>query len=127
MPTRPKGVIQPGSLIPSILSSEYLSGPLRMRANAIVMSTTGSSAPPLVTHIGLPLWAVAVAIAMEPMTPRGPRGLSRPRAVRAPPPSSEAIASCAHCLPGFKPSISIKPAVPSGPGPSNDPKAFCAP
>jgi hypothetical protein len=56
------------------------------------MLRSGSLAPPSVTQMGLPQWAFLVAIDMEPITPSGPKGLSRPSAVSTPPPNSESPA-----------------------------------
>src|SRR5215212_2983852 len=127
IPTRPTGPTQAGRLIPKNRSRENESGSRIMRAVEIAMLRTGSSAPPSVTQIGLSQCAFLVAIAMEPMTPRGPSGLRNPNAVSTPPPNSDSPARYAQGRPGRIPSISMKPLVPSNPGPPKDPKSFWAP
>src|SRR5437588_1085461 len=88
---------------------------------------TGNSAPPLLAQIGLPQWALTVAMIIAPIVPRGPSGWRRPRVVSAPPPNSDADAAVAHAVPGVKPIDSSQPAVPLRPGPLNQPKSFCDP
>lgn len=58
IPTRPKGPIQAGRRIPKTRSREYLSGSRIMSAVETAMLSTGSSAPPSVTQIGLPLYPI---------------------------------------------------------------------
>src|SRR5215211_5424411 len=127
IPTKPKGPSQAGSRIPKRRSREYLSGSRIMRAVDTAMLSRGSSAPPSVTQTGLPQWAFLVAIDIDPMTPSGPKGLSSPSAVSTPPTNSESPARYAQGRPGRIPSISMKPLVPSNPGPPKDPKSFWAP
>src|ERR671913_215987 len=127
IPTKPKGPTQAGSRIPKRRSREYLSGSRIIRAVDTAMLSRGSSAPPSVTHTGLPQWAFLVAIDIDAMTPRGPKGLSSPKTVSTPPPNSESPARYAQGRPGRIPSISMKPLVPSNPGPPKDPKSFWAP
>src|ERR671910_3375594 len=127
IPTKPKGPTQAGSRIPKRRSREYLSGSRIIRAVDTAMLSRGSSAPPSVTQTGLPQWAFLVAIDIDPMTPSGPKGLSSPSAVSTPPPNSESPARYAQGRPGRIPSISMKPLVPSNPGPPKDPNSFWAP
>src|SRR5215208_4294855 len=125
MATSPSGASQRVRRRPRARSRSHFPGPFRMRAVAVAMLVTGSSAPPSVTQIGLPDRALTVAIA--PMMPRGPRGLRNPSAVSTPPPNSESPARNAQGRPGVRPSISMKPLVPSSPGPLNEPNSFWAP
>src|SRR5215207_108323 len=127
IPMRPTGPTQAGRRIPKTRSREYLSGSRIMRAVDTAMLSTGSSAPPSVTQTGLPQWAFLVAIDIDPMTPSGPKGLSSPSAVSTPPTNSESPARYAQGRPGRIPSISMKPLVPSNPGPPKDPNSFWAP
>src|SRR5215208_6201357 len=127
IPMRPTGPTQAGRRIPKTRSREYLSGSRIMRAVDTAMLSRGSSAPPSVTQTGLPQWAFLVAIDIDPMTPSGPKGLSSPSAVSTPPTNSESPARYAQGRPGRIPSISMKPLVPSNPGPPKDPKSFWAP
>src|SRR3712207_7057906 len=117
MPTNPRRATQLGSRIPSARSREYLPGPASMRAVAMDMLVTGSSGPPSVTQIGLPQWAFLVAMAMAPMIPIGPSGLSSPRSESTPPPNSEPPAMMAHGRPGRSPMDSSQALVPSRPYP----------
>jgi hypothetical protein len=63
--------------------------------------------------MGVPQCTVAVAMLIDPMMPRGPSGLNKPKAVSTPPLSSGSVAAAAHRCPGFRPSASIMPAVPA--------------
>src|SRR5919199_4149914 len=130
MLTSPKRAkIGRGSRTPSARSSEYLPGPISIRALAIAVFVKGSSAPPLVAQIGFSCsgWTLAVAIAMAPVTPRGPRGLSNPRSISTPPPNSESPAAMAQALPGRNSRDSSQSLVPCKPCPSNQPNNFCDP
>src|SRR5919112_2043186 len=127
IPKRPTGPTQRGRRIPKSRSRENASGSRTMSAVEMAMLRTGSSAPPSVTQIGLPQWAFLVAIDIAAMIPSGPRGFNSPRPVSTPPPNSESPARYAHGRPGRMPSISMKPLVPSSPGPPKDPKSFWAP
>src|SRR5437763_9815038 len=64
---------------------------------------------------------------IPPIVAMGPSGLRKPRAVSVPPPNSDAAATVAQGVPGFRPSDSSQPAVPFSPGPLNQPKSFCDP
>ena len=66
----------------------------------MAMLVTGSSAPPLVTQIGLPQWTLAVAMLIELITPSGPSGLRNPSSVSTPPPNSLRPAASAQRWPG---------------------------
>src|SRR5438132_13672711 len=77
--------------------------------------------------MGLPLWAVAVAITIDAIVAIGPSGSKRPRAVSVPPPNSDIAAPRAQRFAGLRPSDSSQPVVPCSPGPPNQPKSFCAP
>src|ERR687897_1059060 len=127
IPTNPTNPTQRGRRIPNTRSREYLSGSRIISAVDMAMLSRGSSAPPSVTQTGLPQWAFLVAIDIDPMTPRGPKGLSSPKTVSTPPPNSESPARYAQGRPGRIPSISMKPLVPSNPGPPKDPNSFWAP
>src|SRR5919199_338901 len=130
MLTSPKRAkIGRGSRTPSARSSEYLPGPISIRALAIAVFVKGSSAPPLVAQIGFSCngWTLAVAIAMAPVTPRGPRGLRNPRSISTPPPNSESPAAMAQALPGRNSRDSSQSLVPCKPCPSNQPNNFCDP
>jgi hypothetical protein len=130
MLTSPKrATIGRGSRMPSARSSEYLPGPISIRALAIAVFVKGSSAPPLVAQMGFSCngWTFAMAIAMDPVTPRGPRGLRNPRSMSMPPPNSESPAPIAQGLPGRNPRDSSQPLVPRNPYPSNQPNNFCDP
>src|SRR3954453_813833 len=54
-------------------------------------------------------------------------GVSAPSVSSAPPTASDAPAAVAWRLPGLRPSVSKKPAVPSRPWPPNQPKSFWVP
>src|SRR5215210_8069749 len=64
---------------------------------------------------------------MTPSVAAPPSGVISPAASSAPPPASPAPATSALRLPGLIPICSKPWAVPSGPGPPNQPNSFCAP
>ena len=57
----------------------------------------------------------------------GPIGPPSPSAISNPAAISLYDAACAYVSPGLNPKLSMNLAAPSGPGPSNQPKAFCVP
>ena len=64
---------------------------------------------------------------MTPTAPAAAAGVARPSANNAPAPVSDPAASTALRLPGFMPIESKPLAVPSSPGPPNQPNSFCVP
>src|SRR5712692_6286792 len=116
-----------GKRIPNRRSSEKRPGPVSVRANAEAILVRGNSAPPLLAQIGLPQWALAVAMTIAPIVPMGPSGCKKPNVVSTPPPNSEAEAAVAQVVPGLSPIDSKMAAVPFKPDPPNQPENFCAP
>src|SRR3712207_6499064 len=127
MTTSARKAIHRGSRMPNARSREYFPGPASMRADAMDIFVTGSSGPPSVTQIGLPQWAFLVAMAIAPMTPMGPSGLSSPRSESTPPPNSEPPAMTAQGRPRRSPMDSSQALVPSRPYPPHQPNSFWAP
>src|SRR5581483_1722624 len=118
---------QAGMRTPNARSSEKAPGPARATAPSAARFVIGSSAPPAVTQIGLPLCALATATTMEEDAVTGPSGFNRPSAVSRPPPNSAPPAANAQRRPGRKPIDSSQPLVPSKPDPPNEPNSFWAP
>src|SRR6185503_21297045 len=84
-PVRARNENHHGTRVRKTESSENSPGPARTSAPRAAMFVTGSSAPPFVAQIGLPLWAVSVAVAIAPIARAGPMGFRRPSAVNPPP------------------------------------------